>query len=320
MRVLPLLPLLLSGWCVVPAHADEAQDWLKRLGQAEQQHSYQGTFVYERNGSFSTHSIWHLVRDGKVRERLMQLDGAPQEVVRADGRTECISGTLFPGPGNASTTSDRQLDPDKLNRVYNVAKTGESRVSGRAVVVITLTPRDQHRFGVELYLDRETGLPLKSLLLNDKGQLLERFQFTELETTDPDEQDLKPTADCKPVPTSTADAVPVESAQSWYSEWLPSGFELIDSSVRIDPRTQSEVTSLLYDDGLTRFSVFLEALKGASAQDARVQLGPTVAVSRRLNTPQGEMMATVVGEIPIGTAERIALSMRIGKAQQQAKP
>ncbi|PTT61575.1 RNA polymerase subunit sigma, partial [Pseudomonas sp. HMWF007] len=27
-------------------------------------------------------------------------------------------------------------------------------------------------------------------------------------------------------------------------------------------------------------------------------------------TPQGEMMVTVVGEIPIGTAERIALSMR----------
>ena len=40
------------------------------------------------------------------------------------------------------------------------------------------------------------------------------------------------------------------------------------------------------------------------------ELGPTVAVSRRLTTPQGEMMVTVVGEIPIGTAERIALSMR----------
>jgi len=33
-------------------------------------------------------------------------------------------------------------------------------------------------------------------------------------------------------------------------------------------------------------------------------------VSRRLTTAQGEMMVTVVGEIPIGTAERIALSMR----------
>jgi sigma-E factor negative regulatory protein RseB len=40
------------------------------------------------------------------------------------------------------------------------------------------------------------------------------------------------------------------------------------------------------------------------------QLGPTSAVSRRLNTPKGKVMVTVVGEIPLGTAERVALSMR----------
>ncbi len=71
MRAIPLLTLLLSGWFHCPAHADEAQDWLTRLGQAEQQHSFQGTFVYERNGSFSTHDIWHRVQDGQVRERLV---------------------------------------------------------------------------------------------------------------------------------------------------------------------------------------------------------------------------------------------------------
>ena len=65
MRAIPLLSLLLSGWFIVPAQADEAQDWLTRLGQAEQQQSFQGTFVYERNGSFSTHNIWHRVQDGK---------------------------------------------------------------------------------------------------------------------------------------------------------------------------------------------------------------------------------------------------------------
>ena len=94
MRALPLLTLVLSGWWVLPAQADEAQDWLNRLGQAEQQQSFQGTFVYERNGSFSTHGIWHLVRDGKVRERLIQLDGSAQEVVRVDGHTQCVSGAL----------------------------------------------------------------------------------------------------------------------------------------------------------------------------------------------------------------------------------
>jgi sigma-E factor negative regulatory protein RseB len=51
-------------------------------------------------------------------------------------------------------------------------------------------------------------------------------------------------------------------------------------------------------------------LNGAAVTDIRTQLGPTVAVSRRVTTAVGDAMVTVVGEIPIGTAERIALSMR----------
>lgn len=114
MRAIPLVSLLLGGWCVAPAYAGEAQDWLNRLSQAEQQQSFQGTFVYERNGSFSTHNIWHRVQDGKVRERLLQLDGSAQEVMRIDGHTQCVSGTLIAGLGNAPDGTARTLDPQKL--------------------------------------------------------------------------------------------------------------------------------------------------------------------------------------------------------------
>lgn len=318
MRAIPLLSLLLSGWFVVPAHADEAQDWLQRLGQAEQQQSFQGTFVYERNGSFSTHNIWHRVQDGKVRERLIQLDGSAQEVVRVDGRTQCVSGTLVAGLGDAPDSAARALDPQKLKSWYDLAVIGKSRVAGRQAVIVSVTPKDQHRYGFELHLDRETGLPLKSLLLNDKGQLLERFQFTRLDTTDvPEDAELQAGADCKPVSLDSNKASAIKTAQTWHSDWLPPGFELTSSSARKDPETKSLVNSLLYDDGLARFSVFLEPLNGATVTDTRTQLGPTVAVSRRLTTPDGEMMVTVVGEIPIGTAERIALSMRSDATAKQ---
>ncbi|MPQ70334.1 MULTISPECIES: MucB/RseB C-terminal domain-containing protein [unclassified Pseudomonas] len=322
MRALPLLTLVLSGWWVLPAQADEAQDWLNRLGQAEQQQSFQGTFVYERNGSFSTHGIWHLVRDGKVRERLIQLDGSAQEVVRVDGHTQCVSGALVAGLGDMPDSHTRSLDTQTLKTWYDITVVGKSRVAGRAAVVVSLTPRDQHRYGFELHLDRETGLPLKSLLLNDKGQLLERFQFTELNTTQPpEESQVQPSAECKPVILLTNQAQPkvqalgAAAAQLWHSDWLPPGFELVSSTARVDPATKVEVSSLMYDDGLSRFSVFLEPLNGATVTDARAQLGPTVAVSRHLTTPSGDIMVTVVGEIPIGTAERIALSMRSGDAQ-----
>ncbi|WP_339483339.1 MucB/RseB C-terminal domain-containing protein [Pseudomonas sp. RL_5y_Pfl2_73] len=308
MRAIPLFALLLGGWCAIPAHANEAQDWLNRLSQAEQQQSFQGTFVYERNGSFSTHNIWHRVQDGKVRERLLQLDGSAQEVLRIDGHTQCVSGSLIAGLGNTPDGTSRTLDPQKLKNWYDLAVIGKSRVAGRQAVIVVLTPKDQHRYGFELHLDKETGLPLKSLLLNDKGQLLERFQFTRLNVAAPTDGDLQASAECKAVAQDPGKAVAVKNA--WHSDWLPPGFELTGSAVRKDPDTQVQVNSLMYDDGLARFSVFLEPLNGASATDTRTQLGPTAAVSRRLTTPQGEMMVTVVGEIPIGTAERIALSMR----------
>ena len=311
MRAIPLLTLLLGGWFIVPAHADEAQDWLARLGQAEQQQSFHGTFVYERNGSFSTHDIWHRVQDGKVRERLLQLDGSAQEVVRIDGQTQCVSGTLIAGLGNTPDSSARALDPQKLKNWYDLAVIGKSRVAGRPAVIVSLKPRDQHRYGFELHLDRETGLPLKSLLLNDKGQLLERFQFTRLDTAEvPKDSELQASAECKPVVFDSDKASAMKVSQVWHSDWLPPGFELTSSSARQDPATKTLVNSLMYDDGLARFSVFLEPLNGAAVTDTRTQLGPTAAVSRRLTTQQGEVMVTVVGEIPIGTAERIALSMR----------
>lgn len=310
MRAIPLLSLLLSGWFVVPAHADEAQDWLTRLGHAEQTQSFNGTFVYERNGSFSTHNIWHRVQDGKIRERLLQLDGSAQEVVRVDGRTQCVSGTLIAGLGESSSLLLVHLI-QKLKNWYEIAVIGKSRVAGRPAVIVALTPRDQHRYGFELHLDKETGLPLKSLLLNDKGQLLERFQFTQLNTSDvPSDSDLQAGADCKMIVADGDKASAANVAQAWRSDWLPPGFELVSSSAHKDLQTKTQVSSLMYGDGLARFSVFLEPLNGAAVTDTRTQLGPTVAVSRRLTTPQGEIMVTVVGEIPIGTAERIALSMR----------
>lgn len=320
MRSLPLISLLLGGWFIVPAHADEAQDWLDRLGQAEQHQSFQGTFVYERNGSFSTHGIWHKVDGSKVRERLLQLDGSAQEVVRINGDTQCVSGKLVPGLGGGPSSSARTLDAKKLQAWYDISVVGQSRVAGRPAVILSLKPRDQYRYGFELHLDQETGLPLKSLLLNEKGQLLERFQFTQLDTRDlPQEADLRPSAECKPVALDRESGIVNKTSAVWHSEWLPPGFELLSSSVRSDSATRTVVDSMMFGDGLARFSVFLEPLKDASVVDTRVQLGPTVAVSRRLSTPEGDVMATVVGEIPIGTAERIALSMRKSTDSQARK-
>ena len=314
MRFIPVICLLFGSWLALPAVAAEAQDWLERLADAGQSQSFQGTFVYERNGSFSTHRIWHRVDEtGLVRERLMQLDGVEQEVLRVDGSTECVSGTLADQLGDQQAWSAHDLDSQRLLESYDLRIIGESRVAGRAAVVLALSPRDQHRYGVELHLDQESALPLKSLLLNDKGQLLERFQFTQLDVgTLPTDQELQSGTGCQPVTASKAAA---EVVEAWRSDWLPPGFTLSRVAERRSPASNEQVASLVYFDGLARFSVFVEPLRGVMVEDARSQIGPTAAVSRRLATADGDVMVTVVGEIPLGTAERVALSMRAIEGQ-----
>ena len=304
MRVLPLFALL-SSCLVIPAYAAEPQVWLGRLAAVDKQ-SFHGTFVYERNGSFSTHSIWHQGGGASVTERLLQLDGAAHEVVRVDGRPQCVSGALADQVADVQWPA-RHLDATQLGRHYEMRMLGRSRVAGRASEVLALIPRDQYRYAFELHLDEETALPLKSLLISEKGQLLERFQFVTLKSGDDfDAAMLKPSNACQSVRYSKVE-VP---ASVWKAGWVPPGFQLNRALQRTALDSSQSLVSLLYEDGLARFTVFIEPLDGAGVEDARTQLGPTAVVSRRISTGSGDMMVTVVGEVPMGTAERVALSMQ----------
>ncbi|WP_043309405.1 MucB/RseB C-terminal domain-containing protein [Pseudomonas sp. ML96] len=310
MRVIPLIALL-GGCLALPVQA--AETWLQRLAQADRQ-SFQGTFVYERNGSFSTHGIWHRGGADGVTERLLQLDGPQQEVLRVNGKPQCMSGALAEQAVDVQWPA-RDLNAAQLEQRYDLRVLGHSRVAGRAATVLALIPRDQHRYAFELHLDDETALPLKSLLISEKGQLLERFQFVSLNLVDKfDEAALSPGDECKPVSFSQVAALP----EAWKAGWVPPGFELSQALQRSSPASSDPVACLLYGDGLARFTVFLEPLHGARAEDARSQLGPTAVVSRRMSTADGDMMVTVVGEIPLGTAERVALSMQTAATVESA--
>ncbi|WP_028696745.1 MucB/RseB C-terminal domain-containing protein [Pseudomonas cremoricolorata] len=313
MRAISLLSLFIGSCLAVPALAanssPQANEWLHRLAQAERQQSYQGSFIYERNGSFSSHEIWHRVADGHVSERLSQLDGDGQEILRVNGKVTCATSDLLDGAGARADTAHRTLDPLKLMSWYDLKVAGKSRVAGREAVIISVIPRDQHRYGFDLDLDTRTALPLRSLMVNEKGQLLERYQMIALDTDrPPGDSDLRPRPGCKPL--TPAVAKNTAARIGWRSDWLPPGFELIGSSAQVQGDDKGAGSSLLYDDGLSRFSVFLEPIKDANESDIRTQLGPTAAVSRHLVTAKGAIRVTVVGEIPLGTAERVALSMR----------
>jgi sigma-E factor negative regulatory protein RseB len=307
--LLLLAPLTLSAQAASPVTAEAGQVWLQKLLGADQQ-SYQGTFVYERNGSFSSHAIWHgLGRDGRVRERILQLDGPAQEVLRVDGQLQCVGGVRF----NQATPMPviQRLQPVQLAEHYEVRVLGSSRVAGHAAMVLGLLPRDQYRYGVELHLDQQTGVLLKSLLLNEQGQLLERFQFTQFDSrAELNAPVLQPGADCLPV---SVVPVPPAPRSAWQVQWLPPGFSLVG----VEQSGDQALTQLSFSDGLAQFSVFIEPVPDVAVATVHSQVGPTLIVSRELQSPVGAMLVTLVGEVPLLAAERVTQS--IGLAAQQVQ-
>lgn len=299
---------LLAGFLSSSLQASEASDWLMRMTEASASQTFSGTYIYERSGTFSTHRIWHqALPPASISERLLQLDGQEQEALLSNGRVLCATRDMLEHLDGVQQLDGSRIDVGRLEKTYELKVLGGSRVAGRSAVALLLLPKDTNRYARELHLDSETGLLLKSLLLNGQGQLLERMQFTSLSPNLVlSQQDLQPVTDCI-APANSAERAETDSP--WQVGWMPAGFVLRGSRMRPGTESVPAMQSLVFDDGLARFSVFLEPLDGVVAVNAHAQLGPTVVVSKPLTTDQRQFMVTVVGEIPLATAEQVALSV-----------
>ena len=311
-------------WAVLVGSAfamQPGEQWLQRLQTAQATQSYQGAFIYERKGAFTTHQISRQISpDGQVIERFAQLSGPEHEVLRVDGQVACISSDATEPLAVEPVWPIVNLEAQHLQEQYKVIELGETRVAGRMVSVLLFSPFDQYRYPVEIYVDQATDVPLKTLLLNEQGQLLERLQFVQFQEgsdllpVDAELEQIVPNAKCA---TATATATqPTATAKvdvdvDWAVAWLPAGFTLVKSQYRQSPDSGNFVLSRMYSDGLASFSVFFESIDNLDIDGSRRQLGPTAVVSRKVEQGVDALMVTVVGEIPIATAERIALSAEV---------
>ena len=305
--------LTLAALLISPlVQARDAGQWLQGMVDASGQQSYSGSSFYERSGSFSTHHIWHRADGDGVTERMLRADGEPQEWVRRDGQIQCASS--FAAVSGWRGEAPATLNPAQLQRWYALEVLGTTRVADRPVTVIAMKPRDAFRYAYELYLDDQTGMLLKSLLINERNVLLERFQFTDVQFAELTDEQLEPGASCL-----TLAEHPLEKrvdTSGWVPGWIPPGFVAGEPVVRTLAVNEPQVMSQAFSDGLARFTLFVEPLgDGALAEDLLAQLGPTVAVSRRLQVEGVGYLATIVGEIPPATAERIAASFPFATAE-----
>lgn len=322
MQAVTLRSCLIAWMLVMPAAWANGSEltvnqWLDRMNLAVESLDYRGTLIQIRGGQMGTFEVIRRVDDDGIRERVYALDGPPQEMIREGNQ---FRSTI---QGNRSNWfySDLQqrLIPHQpinqmagLNAAYELRLGGVERVAGYTAQRIDIWPRDGFRYGQQLWLEEQTGMLLRSRMLNAQGQVLAEQVFVNIDLgASISDRDLEPqTARVfdapakKQWPSSGVDENPEAIRMSgllrplWGPRQVPAHFQLINADHgRSD--LDSAFDHLLFSDGLTSFSVYIDHAPEYPVEAELNAMG-TVHVFTGM---MGQRQFTIMGQVPAQTVE-----------------
>ena len=265
--------MLLSG----AARADAALDWLNRAAVAAKQQNYSGVYVYHHGEHVEVLRVMHRTHAKGEMEKVELMDGTPRKFLRINNDVYCHlpDGKQVRLERNAPRRFFPALlpaNPARLLDYYEAKLGGTERVAGRPCQVVTLTPRDGYRYAYDLWLDKQTGLPLKSRIVNDHGSVVSMYVFSEIQIGKaPDLQLFRNDLAGKQIQKASLD----QPADVQWQVAPPPGYDQVQDAVRTLPGKAAPVVHLVFSDGLSVLSMFVEPvdpqlqrLQGLSAEGA----------------------------------------------------
>ncbi len=308
---------LLAGLPLFPARADitpAAREWLEKMSYAAHALNYEGVFVYIHDRQMTTMRITHRMDADGEHEQLVSLNGVGRGVVRSNSRV-----THILPDDNALAMSEGQPRPpfsglddmepviSELGKHYDFSLKGQERVAGQLGQMLLIEPKDQYRYGYNLWLHNDTGLLLKADLLSEQGAPLEQMMFTELKVHDILPQDEHENlAESSAAHEENKPAVAhLPSASRWRVTKMPAGFRLGEYTQHRMPHNKRPVEHLVLTDGLASVSVFIEEFDELEKFEGLSRRGAVNAYGRVVDGHQ----ITVVGEAPAATVELVGLSV-----------
>src|SRR5580658_9459676 len=169
---LALTPAQKTSLALTPAQ------WLERMNHALTTRNYDGTFSHWHGGHVEMLRIIHRVQDGNVSERLVSLDGSGREFIRSGVNLACYlpdrrTVLVEQRPPQESLVGFPAVD-DQTASFYDIREVGRMRLNRRDTHVITVSPRDEYRYGYRLWIDASTAMPLKTQLCAAPGRITEQ--------------------------------------------------------------------------------------------------------------------------------------------------
>jgi len=312
-RLFSLFALVCLPLSYANASQDEAWTVLQKASQAAHELSYKGVFVYQSGGATKSVQLTHMNYGQGEYARMMVLDGSPREVL-AQGNDVSIY-----NPKNEKVLIEKKrgqnmfpallpADLEGVKHCYKAQSGGLERVGGREAVVVTLSPKDRMRYGFRFWADKEYGLLLKVAMLNEQGQALEQISFSQLSWMEGQSMDwFRPKLDpTKAYVMGNENPQPAKAEPSdmdFGVTELPLGYRRIDQVKQTVPGKVVPVTQVIFSDGLSSISLFIEPL----VKGTRPRVGHTIVGATNIYALVNEgHQVMVVGEVPEATVMQFA--------------
>lgn len=288
---------------------------LRQMANGARELNYTGTFVFRHGNQIETSRIWHMTDASGSYERLETLDGPLREIVRKNNEVTCY----YPGTKIAKVENwqagrrfpavvSEQLAAIMAN--YSVRKGGVERVAGHDCQVTVLDPRDQLRYGHAFCAELKSGLPLRAKTLNERGDTVEMFAFTQVEIgAQLSHEHVKPRYDAS-APGWKLDQSTLALGNEQDMRWMvlnhPAGFRKVLEAMRTIRGKQA--AQLVFSDGLAAVSVFVEP--GVAGTRAAQELSHQGAINV-FTRPHAGYVITTLGEAPAATVMQFSNSVTL---------
>lgn len=306
---LGLLPALAGAQADASLSAAKAQAWLSRIGAAANEGSYRGTMVFSAGGVVSSSRVAHFCDGRQFVERVEALDGRQHRVYRHNH----VVRTVWPQErvvvieqrdAPAGLVSIRRSVDERALQSYEIHAQGHKRVAGRTAQVLMLQPLDSLRYAQRLWADLETGLLLRTDVLDADARVLESSAFSEIDfgskvSASSLLEGMQPQGYLElPSPNRVVEL----AAEGWRLRGVVPGFELMGCLKReLQGGERGHRLQAVFSDGLSFVSVFVEPFDPRRhAQALSAGLGATGTLMRR----EGPHWVTAMGDVPVATLER----------------
>src|ERR1700730_11050173 len=303
--------------------AEEPTKWLERMNQALTTRNYDGTFSHWQGGKVEMLRIIHRVQDGAVAERLVSLDGSGREFIRSGPDLVCYlpdkkTVLVEKRPADESLLGGFPAVNPQTASFYDIQEVARTRLNRRDTHLITVTPRDEFRYGYRLWIDETTAMPLKTQLCDGRGKVIEQIVFASLTLASriPDSA-FKPDVSTEGFQwlrnaSPPAKESPENASLVWNALKLPPGFKMAARSAQMMPGSADPVSHLVFSDGLASVCVFVDmdtkTTNESPEEEEAAEESSRVGSSSAYSTVMGGRKVTAVGEVPPATVRSIASS------------